>query len=328
MQSNAQNEWKRLNPEEHKFQIDFFEQPELTTDTSTLDDGQLLSYYWELNVDDENHPNTYYSVSLTTYPASFIHSDSVFSLVEGFINSTQNSIVEDTTFTLLSSTLTAKNGYPGKIFKWKNTVSKKFLEFHVFLVESRLFQLSVVSNEGHNHNNEIKRFIDSFELVNLPAGNFSTPGKTHERSFTVKFPATPKEEVRTVDSEAGKLELDIQMLEPASADDNMVYIAMETRYPEGTVNTTNSYELNALYKKSIDASLTAVNGELISITDIDFNGKPGKEYKCYFSGGEALMVYRILYFDQKLYTIGVITLPSKDNNKAMKEFFKSFKILR
>lgn len=317
---------KKINSVDHNFKIEFAGEPTLTTDTSTVADETLITYYWELNITDTIHPNCYYSLSLSKYPSSFIHSDSVFSVVEGFINSTQNSIQEDKTFTLLSSTIISINGYPGKIFKWKNTETNKYLDAQVFLVESRLFEISVVTQEGQNHNNDIKRFFESFELVNLAPGNYKVPEKTIERSYSIKFPVEPKEEMRLVDSEVGKLELDIQMLETKTGNDNMVYIAMETRYPKGTLNTSNEYELNALYKKSIDASLNAVNGELISITDIVLSGKAGKEYKCYFSEGAALMVYRILYIEEKLYTFGVITLPSKDNNKAMKDFFKSFKL--
>ena len=82
------------------------------------------------------------------------------------------------------------------------------------------------------------------------------------------------------------------------------------------------------YKKCIDNSLQSVNGELISISDVFYNNKPGKEYKSYFSKGEFLIVYRVFYIDEFLYSFGVITYPNKDNNRKISEFFNSFRIVK
>ena len=106
----------------------------------------------------------------------------------------------------------------------------------------------------------------------------------------------------------------------------MVYIAMETKYPSNVIDQTDENALDGFYKKAIDESLKAVNGELKSVKNIYYEDKPGKEYKSYFSEGKALMVYRYYFINDNFYSIGVITLPDKDENKGMRKFFDSFGI--
>lgn len=324
--SKAQSDWKIYDYSSYNFSVSFPQEPQFSIDSSTFNDSPLNTYFWELNVSDTLHSNSYYSVSLTTYPSDFIHSDSLLTVVEGFINSTQNSLFEDDSFTNLSSSLIEKNGFPGKVFKWKNNSNDIFFEFHVFLIESRLFQLFIVSREGANHNKLINQYFDSFEIVNVSSGTFKLPELSNNRTLSINFPEIPTEQKNTVDSEYGKLQLDIQTLEPKSKDKNLVYVAMETKYPTNVIKSNDTYGLNNFYKKSIDGSLNSVNGELISINDIYYNDNLGKEFRCYFSEGKGLMVYRIYYINNRLYSFGVMTTPDNDKNKMMNKFLDSFKI--
>lgn len=324
----AQSDWIEYNDKEHNFKINFKQKPVTSIDSSVFNDYPLNTYYWEVEPEDSTHENSYYSISLVSYPSDFIHSDSAFNVVEGFINSTQNSILEDETFSLLSSSLLEKNGYPGKSFKWKNDSNGIFFEYEVYLIENKLFQLSVVSREGKNHNIFIEQFFKSFELINIKKGSFSIPDISNERTYYIEFPENPTVENRIVDSEHGKLSLEIQSYEPKGNNDNMVYVALETKYPIKVIDQDDTYSLNTFYKNSIDGSLNSVSGQLISINDIYYNGKLGKEFRCYFSEGKALMVYRLFYINESFYTYGIITLPNKDKNKAMNKFFGSFKIIK
>ena len=324
--SKGQSEWKKYDYSSYNFKIDFPQEPQFSIDSTTFNDSPLNTFTWELNVSDTLHSNNYYSVSLTTYPSDFIHSDSLLTVVEEFINSTQNSLIEDESYTNLSSSLIEKNGFPGKVFKWKSNSNDIFFEFHVFLIESRLFQLSIVSREGENHNKFINHYSDSFEIINIPSGTFELPKISYKSTLIIKFPEKPAEETKSVDSEYGKLLFNIKTLEPKSKDVNMVYVTTETKYPISVLSANNTYELNSFYKKSIDRSLNSVNGELISIHDIYYEKNLGKEYRSYFSGGTALMIYRLFYIDERLYSFGVITTPDNDNNKNMINFLDSFKI--
>lgn len=324
----AQNSWRNYDLKEYQFTIDFFEEPDFSKDTFLYNESPLVTYFWESKVADTLHANNYYSIGLTTYPSNIIHSDSSFSLVEEFINSTQNSLVNDSIYTSLSSTLIEKNGYPGKAFKWKSKEGNVFFEFQVFLVENRLFELSVVSRQGENHNIYIDKFFDSFEFNGIPKGKFGLPQSFNKRTISVKFPMAPEEQTKILDSEYGKLTVDLQMLELKSLSDNRVYMAMETEYPNKIIDENNPDELSAYYKKSIDGAINSVNGKLVSVNDIYYNGKPGKEFRCSISNGEILMVYRVFYINHRAYSLGVLALPNNDKNKAMMKFFDSFEIMK
>ena len=141
----SQPDWKEYIFDPQNFKIAFIQEPEYSLDSSDFNGFPLISNFWELNVNDTLHENIYYSVSEIGYPSDFIHSDSLFSTVEGFISSTQSSLIGNDNFTLLGSSLTEKHGYPGKIFKWKSNPNGVFLEFHVYLVENKLFELAVVT---------------------------------------------------------------------------------------------------------------------------------------------------------------------------------------
>jgi hypothetical protein len=322
----SQPDWKEYVYDSYQFKIDFFQEPDFSADSSVFNDSPLITYFWELNVDDTLHENIYYSISQVAYPSDFIHSDSLFAVVDGFISSTQYSLIGDDSYTLLSSSLVEKHGYPGKVFKWKNNSNNILLEFHVYLVGNKLFELSVVSRERKNHNQFLSMYFDSFEIINIQKGYYTLPNHVSERTVLIMFPEVPNEQIKTVDSEYGKLSLDIQILEPKVKEDNMVYIAMETKYPSGVFDPGDADALNNFYKKAIDGSLNAVNGELISINDVFYNDRLGKEYRCYFSEGKILMVYRYFFIEHNLYSLGVITLPEKDKNKGMTKFFDSFGI--
>jgi hypothetical protein len=323
---HSQPDWKEYVYDNYHFKIDFLQQPDFSVDSSVFNDSPLVTYFWELNVEDTLHENIYYSVSQSTYPSEFIHSDSLPAVVDGFIGSTQSSLIGDEDFTILSSSLIEKHGYPGKVFKWKSNSNNVFLEFHVYLVENRLFELSVVSQAGKNHNPFLEKYFGSFEIINLQEGHYALPENANERTIMVMFPEIPNEQTKTVDSEYGMLSLDIQILEPQVKEDNMVYIAMETKYPPGVVDHEDTDALNDFYSKAIEGSLNSVNGELISIEDVYYQDNPGKEYRGNFSGGKALMVYRYYFIDDNFYSLGVITMPENDKNKGMTMFFDSFRI--
>lgn len=326
---SAQSEWKKIESDRHNFELLFYQEPVALVDSTEFQGENLYIYSWELDVLDSLHSNQYYSIYKTAYPSDFIHSDSLFSVVEGFINSTQSSLLEDNEFSLLSSVIDEKNGFPGKIFKWKSLNNGVHLQFHVYLVNNILFELSSVAREGEEQNVSIGKYFDSFNIRGLSNGSFEIINDNGEPTYSIKFKENPSLQNKVVDSEYGKLSMDINLLEiKDQADPNLVYMAMETKYPVAVAKEGDTYALNAFYKTSIDGSLAAINGELISIDDIYYDSYLGKEYKCYYAGGQALMVYRVFYVEGSLYQHGVITTPDEDDNKDMKRFFKSFKLLR
>lgn len=310
------------------FRVTFPENPDVLFDTVPFANKVVLSRAWVLNVEDPAHANSYYAIGADMYPTDFITSDSAYNLVEELMNSTQYDFNADADFNLISSKDIEFSGYPGKHYTWTNKQGDVFIEFRVYLINSTLFSLSVVTRPGNDHNLEINKFFNSFTLVDIPDGTYSIANLSVDPTFTIKFPATPVQRNVSLDSGYGKLALVTLSYEPGEKDENYVYVAVETTYPPKSVDVNNPEALNEFYNMAIDNSIRSVYGKLISVKDIKYRKHPGKEFRASYADGKALLVYRVFYINDHGYITGVITSPVKDNNKLMLDFLNSFKLIR
>lgn len=327
---NLKSELKQFDYSSNNFKIKFPINPNIYIDSSETIEFEknkefpIFTKNWECDLDDTLHPNSYYIISQTDYPNSYIHSDSTITLVNEFINSTQSGLYENSKYKLLSSGSIEKNGYPGKFFKWRSTESDIFFEFQIYLINNKLFQLSIVTDQ--HHNTYIKSFFESFELVGITNGNFKLPSLNQNRTFTINFPSKPKEETKVLDSDDSQVIIDIQILDN-KINDIDAFVAMETKMQESFEMPNNNFELNKLYFKSINNSVNSVNGTLVSLNDISYKNINGKEFKVYIGEGEKLMIYRIFFYKNNLYNFGVVTDTQNENNKYVLDFFNSFNLI-
>lgn len=311
--------------EELDFKINWIHTPHYHADTSNIEGVKVISEYWESSIADESHPNWRYTLSRDEYPSSYIHSDSTINLIEQLINSTQNGLIEEDNFDLISSSECVLNNYFGKEFRWKDLEADEFFKNRVFVIENTIYQLSVYSRSGESHNKAIEQFLISFQLDNNLNGHYKAETDNYIQSYTIEFPETPEHITKVIDSEIGKLTLQMKMFEPKNDSYIELYIANEIAYPPKLINIENTYELNSFFISSINGSVSAVNGELISIHDIEYLDIPGKEFKMYISEGEFIIKYRIFYKNDVLYNIGVMTNTKNDENNLIHSFLNSFK---
>ena len=169
-------------------------------------------------------------------------------------------------------------------------------------------------------------FINSFVLNEQLKGNSTKSQNLYKQGYDIKFPAKAKYTKKVIDSEYGKLTNNIYALEPTNDTENSIYMSSETIYPNGVLNERNIKELNAFYNESIDASITATNGRLISKSDYLLDNKLGKEFKFNISDSTHIFVCRIFFINSRSYTIAVMTTDDKMDNKSMTTFLNSFKI--
>ena len=304
--------------------------PSIQVDTSSIEGFEgmtVISEYMELNISDETHPIKKYALSHDLYPSEYIHSDSTYNLIDQFLNSTQNEYLGDEQYELLASSESILNDYYGKEFRWKNLVANEYFKTRVFLVESSVYQLSVFSRQENSHNKAINEFLDSFQLSEKLRGNYNFNFENYIQSYSISFPTQPVLQTRTLDSELGKLVLVINILETTNDPHNLLYMACEVEHPPNAINSSSNYELNNFFISSINGSVNAANGQLISIKDIEYIGSPGKEYKMYAAEGQFIAKYRLFYINDVLYSFGVMTQSINDDNSTMESFLNSFKIV-
>lgn len=322
----AQSGWKDYDFSNHNFKIKFYEEPELSVDSTLANGFYITSYQWKVNIRDTSHANVHYIVAVTTLNPSVIHSDSSLNLVEDLLNEAQRPVFNNSDYVLLHSYLLEKNGFPGKVYSWKRKEYNMFMEFHSYLVENRLYEFGVITKPNKNHNVHINYFLNSFELVNVSKGKFTKPTIDKNTKLVARFPQKPEERVEMIDSKYGKLLSNMHILETKTDDSNLAYITYEAKFPPNAVNQDDIQELNSFYKTFIEGSLNTSNGELVSIKDIHYKEKLGKEFRSSLFQGSMLMIVRLFFIDNALYSIGVLTTSDKDNNKQMEDFFNSFSI--
>lgn len=143
---------------------------------------------------------------------------------------------------------------------------------------------------------------------------------------TLLFPEKPEESQQEIDSEIGKLTLDIVMYDASTneKDKNKIYGLYRTTYPDSLINS-NKKELHpTFFRGAIDGAVSNVKGTLISEKDYNMGEFPGKEIKINYEDGLAIINMRCILIHNSLYMLQVIYLTENDNNEACKKFLDSF----
>jgi hypothetical protein len=146
--------------------------------------------------------------------------------------------------------------------------------------------------------------------------------------FTITFPKEPASQPQVVNSDIGELKINIFIYDASEsgADDNLVYLASSTEYPDSLISSEKTEILPVLFKNTIDGILSNIQGKILSETAIEINGFPGREVKVDFMEGQAIIKIRIYLVKNILYMVETITETSKVPNKSIDKFMDSFKL--
>jgi hypothetical protein len=152
--------------------------------------------------------------------------------------------------------------------------------------------------------------------------------KIETADYSVEFPAEPIGETQHSDSPVGSLVLDIKIYEVVEneEDDNYVYGIIFTEYPEGTIHSDNKESLKSIFDGAVNGAVENMKGKLLSQKEIEMKGFPGREFKCDFQNGVAIVTMRAYLVKNKMLSLQTICDPKKEGNAASKHFFASFDI--
>ncbi len=146
--------------------------------------------------------------------------------------------------------------------------------------------------------------------------------------YSILFPQKVKTERKEIDSEVGKLQLDITMYD-ASGDekeDNLIYGLFTTVYPDSIMNSDKKEILQKFFRGAIDGAVKNVQGKLLSEEEISLNDFPGREIRVDYREGLAVIKMRCYLVHNILYMIQTITLTEKEKNPSALFFLNSFKL--
>jgi hypothetical protein len=105
----------------------------------------------------------YYAVSYSDYPADFINS----STPDEVLNGARDGALDNTKGKLLQELIITYEDYPGRDLKYEITnEDESVIVYHrILLVNERLYQIIVVTEEKNMFSRKIFDFLESFKLV-------------------------------------------------------------------------------------------------------------------------------------------------------------------
>lgn len=150
--------------------------------------------------------------------------------------------------------------------------------------------------------------------------------KSKKFRFSIEFPAKPVEQVQDLDSDLGKITLNLQIYEVPenSGDDNYIYLTNATAYPKEMMNLNDADALNNFYSGAIEGAVRNTNGTLLYERTYYYNKLEGREIG--METEEGLIRMKILLDGNVIYMLQTICPVEADNNENMQHFFNSFKL--
>lgn len=155
-------DWNRFKSEEFNFTADFPTAPEKTVQKVPTAVGDIDMNMFMSNAGGTN--NLFYSVISSNYPkeqfenATDDYNNSVLDgAVNGAVSNVRGELVFDNKVTF--------NGYPGRSFKIK--ITDNFIYIKAYLIKNTMMICQVICSKSNDENKEIKRFFDSFDLINV-----------------------------------------------------------------------------------------------------------------------------------------------------------------
>lgn len=154
--------------------------------------------------------------------------------------------------------------------------------------------------------------------------------KAEEYGYQITFPTEPVLQQRVVDSEVGKLKLNMHLLDQTKSDkiNGQVYISGHTAYPEGTVHSDKKEILDDFFKGAIEGNVKNVNGSLMSEKVIEKDGFPGREIIISLMGDNVRIKARSYLVGNVMYTTQVLFFTKNNTNPKKDKFLDSFELLK
>ena len=148
------------------------------------------------------------------------------------------------------------------------------------------------------------------------------------KSYKIVFPKTPTPSSQDIDSDIGKLTLNLHIYEvPENVNDsNQLYLLNETAYPDSLINSGKKEILESFFKNAIAGSVKNVQGKVLAEKNIELSGYPGREISVDYQNGSYVIKMRIYLVKNIVYMLQTISETQKQSNSSAARFFNSFQL--
>lgn len=153
--------------------------------------------------------------------------------------------------------------------------------------------------------------------------------KNEDQGYQIEFPKEPKKSVQTVNTEAGPVDMHINMLDLSAKenDSNLIYLSSYAQYPDTLLHSENREQLKGFFKETIEGLIGSIDGEMLNERDVKIDGYNGKEVKINFQDGMAIIRIRVYLVKNQVYMLQVVTKSENDSNESIARFMDSFDLL-
>jgi hypothetical protein len=153
--------------------------------------------------------------------------------------------------------------------------------------------------------------------------------RSEEYGYQIKYPAEPSFQQNVIDTELGKLTLNIYILdETRTVKNGQAYTSAHSVYPEGTIHSDKKEMLDEFFKGSVAGNVNNVNGKLLSEKVIEKDGFPGREIIISLQENLLRIKARSYLVKNTIYTQQVIFFAKNDSNPRTDEFLNSFELIK
>lgn len=308
-----------------RFKISFSVKPTITEQSGETVYGKTTTYSFK--AEPKNDDNISYEIHYVDYPESFADTLSIESIYAVF-NGSQTTNMNSDDIELIGNFNHNILGYIGREFRWKYVNLQKLSRVRFYMVNNRMYILSVNTKEENNFNLGINQFFESFELINTaPNAKEQVLSKKSEKIYKIKFPQST--EVREVETqtEYGNAKVIAELYQPNTEDDdNVIYMSSSLEYPKDITQMDN-FNLKEYYTNFIAAAMNARQSTLISQKEISKDDIVGVEVKESFQEGQIFVKQQMFLKGNTLISIQVMTAPYRYGNKSMNTFFDSFEFI-
>lgn len=308
-----------------KFTIQFPANPIINQEARKTEFGELETYSFIANLKSDD--NISYEVRYYDIPQSYTDTLSVASTYDLF----DAALVTDlgsSQFEVLNIFNHKISGYTGREFRLDNTTANRLSRKRLYLVDNRIYLLTVTTEKENNFNYSIGHFFESFELIETKSKLDPKFVKSKDESFfNISFPKKTEIREMEVSTEFGNAKTLLEGYQPKNEkDENLIYLASSMKYPFD-ITKTDSFNLNNYYTNIIQGALAGRQSSLIERKEITKNGILGVEVKESFRNGEVLIKQWTFLNGDTQISVQVMTIPENYNNISMNNFFESFQIL-
>lgn len=150
-----------------------------------------------------------------------------------------------------------------------------------------------------------------------------------DQGYQIEFPEEPTKNIQTVKTEAGNVDMYINMLDLSSKDQdvNLIYMSSFAQYPDSIVHSDKKQQIVAFFKETLDGLIGSIEGELLEEKEVNIGQYKGKEVKINFQDGMAVIRIRVYLVENNVYMLQVVTKTDKDNNESISKFMNSFALM-